>query len=84
MDSLIQGKETEKTKPIKRVGYILSLFFIVISNVGLVLNWWFTGWLYLLTMYFLTGSLWIPKLIYPFYLIYIKLTGKSFEKKKNK
>ena len=70
MDSLIQGKTTAENRPVKRFGYVLSLIFVLLSNAGLVLNWWFTGWLYLLSIYFLTGSLWIPQMIKPFYYIF--------------
>jgi uncharacterized membrane protein len=75
MDSIIQGKVTEKNRAVKRFGYILSLIFIIIANIGLVLNWRFTGWLYLITMYVLTGSLWAPKLIFPFFWIYRRIKG---------
>ncbi len=79
MDSLLQGKTTDENRSIKRFGYVLSLIFIVISNVGMALEWWFSGWLYLLTMYFLTGSLWMPILIAPFYRLF-KLANNLLQK----
>ncbi len=84
-DSIIQGKTTDENRPVKRFGYVVSLIFIVLSNVGLVLNWWITGWLYLITMFFLTGSLWVPQMLNPIYKLYLKLTGvKGTEKKETK
>jgi hypothetical protein len=60
----------------KRFGYVISAFFVVISNISLINKWPFTPLLFLITMYFLTGALWIPVLIKPFYNIFKKSLGK--------
>ncbi len=76
MDSFIQGKATKKNIHIKRFGYLLSALLIIITSIGVISNWSAVPWLFLVTMYFLTGSLWIPVLIKPFY----KLFGKYIVK----
>ena len=52
---------------VKRFGYVISALLIILSNIGLVEKWSATPILFLITMYFLTGSLWVPKLVAPFY-----------------
>lgn len=62
---------------IKRFGYVISAVFVIISNISLINKWPITPILFLITMYFLTGALWAPFLIKPFYLFF----GKPFSKK---
>jgi len=52
---------------ITRFGYIVSAIFLVISNIALINEWPTIPIWFIITMYFLTGSLWAPKLIKPFY-----------------
>jgi len=72
MSGFLEGQTKRKDLPVKRFGYILSALFVIASNVSLYNNWMLTPWLFLVTMYLLTGSLWAPALIRPFY----KLFGK--------
>ncbi len=53
--------------PVKRFGYLLSLATMIIANVGIVKEWPSTPIWFLLTMYLLLGSMWMPNLIRPFY-----------------
>ena len=72
MSGFLEGQARRKDIPVKRFGYILSALFVIASNVSLYNNCMLTPWLFLVTMYLLTGSLWAPVLIRPFY----KLFGK--------
>lgn len=76
MSGFLNGVTSGKDLPVKRFGYLLSALLVVLSNIGLVEAWPATPWLFLITMYFLTGSLWIPALIRPFY----KLIGRHIIK----
>ena len=69
MSGFIEGKSTKELAPLKRFGYIFSAALIIFSTISMMNNWIITPWLVLLTLYFLTGSLWIPVLIKPFYLL---------------
>ncbi|MBN2425503.1 MAG: hypothetical protein JXR46_00360 [Calditrichaceae bacterium] len=62
---------------IKQFGYLLSALLIVLTVISQYKQWPATPWLYLLTLYFLTGSLWIPVLIKPFYLLFTKFIVKT-------
>jgi len=73
MSGFIEGKTTEKNLPIKQFGYAISAILIIVSTISMMKNWIVTPWLFLVTMYFLTGSLWIPVLIKPFYLLVCKM-----------
>ena len=77
MTGFIEGKTTKENMPIKRFGYLLSAAFIIISTISMANNWIVTPWLFIITMYFLTGSLWIPVLIKPFYLLVLKMGRKK-------
>ena len=81
MSGFIEGKATKENLPVKRFGYLISAIFIILSTLSMMNNWLATPWLFLVTMYFLTGSLWIPILIKPFYLLWCKL---GIVKKKSK
>lgn len=83
MTGFIEGKTTKENLPIKRFGYIVSALLIIVSTISMMNNWIVTPWLFLLTMYFLTGSLWIPALIKPIYMLVIKLRGKDEHSKKD-
>ncbi|MEJ2544917.1 MAG: hypothetical protein P8Y99_12695 [Calditrichaceae bacterium] len=82
MTGFIEGKTTKKNLPVKYFGYVISAILIVISTISMMNNWTATPWLFLITMYFLTGSLWIPVLIKPFYLLWCKLGIFKKESKK--
>ncbi|MBD3225538.1 MAG: hypothetical protein GF313_12485 [Caldithrix sp.] len=72
MNPFLTGKTSKSRLPVKRFGYLLGAFFLILANIALYFD---SGWapiLLLITMYFLTGGLWIPALINPFY----KLFGK--------
>lgn len=77
MTGFIEGKTTKENLPIKRIGYLISSVCIIISTISMVNNWIITPWLFLISMYFLTGSLWIPVLIKPFYLLFTKIARKN-------
>jgi hypothetical protein len=47
----------------RNAGYLISAALIVISVAGLSLNWRITPFLYLLTMIFLTITLWMPQVL---------------------
>ena len=72
-------KQTSDILNIKRFGYVISALLIIASNISLIKNWNATPILFLITMYFLTGALWAPFLIKPFY----KLFGKRLFKNQN-
>ena len=72
---------------IKRFGYVISALLLIFSHVALISKWPVTPFLFLLTMYFLTGSLWTPVLVKPFYLLLLKvidLSGKGKNKQGDK
>ena len=73
MTGFIEGKTTEKNIPVKHFGYIVSAILIIVSTISMMNNWLATPWLFLTTMYFLTGSLWIPVLIKPIFLLVCKI-----------
>ena len=74
----------EKDLNIKRFGYVVSAFLLFFSNVALIKNWPVTPYLFLVTMYFLTGSLWMPVLVKPFYTLFSFSweKGRQVDKKK--
>jgi len=72
MSSLIQGKTTAENLAIKRFGYLLSAMFLVASVVAMMAESISFPWLFLITMYLLSGSLWMPKLIRPVYHLFGK------------
>jgi hypothetical protein len=81
MTGFLEGKTTKENLPVKQFGYVVSAILIIISTISMMNNWMATPWLFLVTMYFLTGSLWIPILIKPFYLLLCKI---GILKKKSK
>lgn len=82
MTGFIEGKTTEKNLSVKHFGYVVSAILVIVSTVSMMNNWIVTPWLFLITMYFLTGSLWIPVLIRPFYLLWSKLRIVKKQSKK--
>ncbi|GEM_PF-6270037 len=72
MSSLIQGKVTKENLPIKRFGYLVAGILVLFTGIGTLAEWSFVPYLFLITMYFLTGCLWIPALIKPFYRLFGK------------
>ncbi len=72
MSGLIQGKTTAENLAIKRFGYLLSALLLIASVIAMVAESNSFPWLFLITMYLLSGSLWMPKLIQPLY----QLLGK--------
>lgn len=77
MNPILQGKKTEGNRNLKNTGYILSAIGLILTNLGLYFEWQFTPIWLILTMYFLTGSLWIPALIKPFYKIFCSAAKAS-------
>ncbi len=77
----MDDQKKNKILAIKRFGYVLSALLLIMSNISYVNEWSFTPLLVLITMYFLTGALWGPALVKPFYEIFgkyiIKPTGSS-------
>jgi len=69
-------KQQQEILNIKRFGYVISAFFVIISNISLINKWPATPLLFLITMYFLTAALWIPALIKPIYNIFKKPLAK--------
>jgi len=65
-------KQQKEILDIKRFGYVISALLLIIANISLINKWPATPILFLITMYFLTGALWLPALIKPFYLIFKK------------
>ena len=76
MSGFLEGKTTKQNMPVKQFGYVVSAILLVCSGIGMIAEWLYTPLLVLFTMYFLTGSLWIPALIKPFYSLF----GKYFFK----
>lgn len=72
---------------IKRFGYVISALLLIFSNIALISKWPVTPFLFLLTMYFLTGSLWTPVLLKPFYILLekvINVAGRGKDKQGDK
>ena len=84
MDSFIQGKATRENIHIRRFGYLISAVFLIITGISGMARWPATPWLFLVTMYLLTGSLWIPALIKPFYRLFGKYIIKQEEQSADK
>lgn len=82
MTPFLEGKATRENLPVKRFGYLVSAIFLVLANIGLISQWKSTPWLFLITMYFLTGSLWIPLLVRPFYKLIGRYIVKPSENKR--
>lgn len=72
MSGFIQGKTTSDNLAIKRFGYLLSALFLIASVVAMMAESISFPWLFLITMYLLSGSLWMPKLIRPVYQLFGK------------
>jgi hypothetical protein len=77
LNIFLEGTTTKENLPIKRFGYLISALLIIISTISMAMNWAATPWLFLITMYFLTGSLWVLILIKPFYLLFAKIFLKK-------
>lgn len=74
MSSLIQGQTTKKNLQLKQFGYILSAIFLILTVTAMLLESRLLPWIFLFTMYVLSGSLWMPVLIKPLYY----LLGRHF------
>jgi hypothetical protein len=77
MDLIPEQKPEDKDIHVKRFGYVVSAILLVISNIALVNESAYTPILFILTMYFLTGSLWGPGLIRVFYNLFGKQLFKD-------
>ncbi len=84
MSHFLEGKTTRENQPVKRFGYLFSAIFLVLANIGLISNWGSTPLLFLVTMYLLTGSLWIPGLVRPLYKLFGKYIVKPVENDEKK
>ncbi len=67
MNKIIQGKSTEENVPIKRFGYLFSVFFLILTAIAMLIKSILLPFLFIAAMYFIGGSLWVPALIKPFY-----------------
>lgn len=67
---------------VKRFGYVISAVLLLLSNISLFNKWPATPIIFLVTMYFLTGSLWIPAIIKPFYRLFGKYLIKPTDTSK--
>ena len=81
MSGFLEGKTTKENLPLKRFGYLISAICLVFSVISLINSWSITPLLFLITMYLLTGSLWIPVLIKPIYNILGKYIVKPNDDK---
>ena len=79
----MNAKQKEEVLNTKRFGYVISAIFVIISNISLINNWVATPILFLITMYFLTGALWVPFLIKPVYQFFGKPFSKNSDKNKS-
>ena len=77
MSTFLQGKPDNTNRDLKYFGYILSTLFLIFTGIALVGHSSLTPWLFLITMYLLTGSLWISGMIRPLYKWYRRITGKK-------
>ena len=67
MSSLFEGRTTKQNIQLKQFGYILSAIFLILTVVAMVLDSRLLPWLFIITLYILSGSMWMPVLIKPFY-----------------
>lgn len=79
MTPFLEGKTTKKNLPVKRFGYLISALFLIVAVIAMINQWSITPPLFLLTMYLLTGSLWIPSLVRPLYQLFGKYIIKPNE-----
>jgi len=75
----LEGKTTKENLPVKRFGYLISALFLVTAVIGMINMWSVTPLLFLITLYLLTGSLWIPALVRPLYRLFGKYIVKPDE-----
>ena len=76
MSDFLQGKPTQENRAVKHFGYILSALFLSATGIASLGHSSLTPWLFLITMYLLTGSLWLPVLIKPFYKGFMRIRKK--------
>ena len=72
MSGFLQGNITTANKPIKRFGYLISSVFLLLTVGAMLAQSAAVVWLFLITMYLLSGSLWAPLLIRPLYHLFGK------------
>jgi hypothetical protein len=77
------GAGKKNKMQLKQFGYIISAIIIILTVISEYSGWTSTPWLYILCLYFLTGSLWITALIRPFYSLFISLFRKTGADDKN-
>jgi len=82
MNKFLEGISKPEDVPVRRFGYVISAIILVVSVVALVKNWPSLPLLVLAMMYFLTGALWIPVLVKPFFLL-LGPYKKWFDPEKN-
>jgi hypothetical protein len=81
LSGFLQGEITEANKPVKRFGYLISSVFLLLTVIAMLVHSVAVVWLFLITMYLLTGSLWAPPLIRPLYRIFGKYLVPSETRK---
>ncbi len=69
---------------IKRFGYVISTILLILSNIALINEWHSTPFIFIITMYFLTGSLWGSAIIKPFYTLFGKYLVKPTDSSNSK
>ena len=62
----------KKDLQVRRFGYLLSGMILVFTVIAMVMESTMLPWLFLILMYFVTGSLWLTGLIKPFYILFGK------------
>lgn len=87
MSGFLQGKVTEQNIAVKRFGYLLSAVFLMATVIAMAVESALLPWIFLGTMYTLSGTLWMPVLIKPFYSLFgkylIPSSGNSISKPEN-
>jgi len=73
---MVSKPKTEILK-IKQFGYVISAVLLVLSNIALINESPSTPFIFIVTMYFLTASLWAPRLIKVFYTSFGKYLFKN-------
>jgi hypothetical protein len=71
VSAIINGNPKRNVE-VRRFGYLLSTLFIILTLIAMLAESALLPWSFLLLMYFLTGSMWVPGLIKPFYNLFGK------------
>jgi len=80
MSGFLQGQTTAENEVVKRFGFLISAVFLILTVLAMLIKSVTMPWLFLITMYLLTGSLWTPILIRPLYKLFGKYLVPEAEK----